>query len=113
MITVETVCKAFKKWNKYQLFWKIYPTYLIKNQIENIFKTLKNFDVVFPVLHGLYGEDGTIQGLLEIIKVPYVGVGVLGSAVGMDKVYTKIVFERTNNDNERIITIYSPEEVNI
>lgn len=62
------------------------------NQIENIFKTLKNFDVVFPVLHGLYGEDGTIQGLLEIIKVPYVGVGVLGSAVGMDKVYTKVVF---------------------
>lgn len=64
------------------------------NQIENIFKTLKNFDVVFPVLHGLYGEDGTIQGLLEIIKVPYVGVGVLGSAVGMDKVYTKIVFDK-------------------
>lgn len=64
--------------------------------IENIFAYLKNFDVVFPVLHGLYGEDGTIQGLLEMIKVPYVGVGVLGSAVGMDKVYTKVVFERAN-----------------
>lgn len=63
-------------------------------QIENIFTYLKNFDVVFPVLHGLYGEDGTIQGLLEMLKVPYVGVGVLGSAVGMDKVYAKIVFEK-------------------
>lgn len=62
--------------------------------IEDIFTYLKNFDVIFPVLHGLYGEDGTIQGLLEMLKVPYVGVGVLGSAVGMDKVYTKIVFEK-------------------
>ena len=64
--------------------------------IKNIFIYLKSFDVIFPVLHGLYGEDGTIQGLLEMLKVPYVGVGVLGSAVGMDKVYTKIVFERAN-----------------
>ena len=43
------------------------------------------FDVVFPVLHGTYGEDGTIQGLLELADIPYVGAGVLGSAVGMDK----------------------------
>jgi D-alanine-D-alanine ligase len=42
-------------------------------------------DVVFPVLHGSYGEDGTIQGLLELAGIPYVGAGVLGSAVGMDK----------------------------
>ncbi|MCI8342438.1 MAG: D-alanine--D-alanine ligase [Firmicutes bacterium] len=48
-------------------------------------------DVVFPVLHGLYGEDGTIQGLLELAKIPYVGCGVLASAVSMDKVYTKII----------------------
>ena len=59
-----------------------------------MFSYLKSFDVVFPVLHGLYGEDGTIQGLLEMLKIPYVGVGVLGSAVGMDKVYSKIVFEK-------------------
>ena len=50
-------------------------------------------DVVFPVLHGPYGEDGTIQGLLEVANVPYVGAGVLGSALGMDKVYMKRVFE--------------------
>ena len=42
-------------------------------------------DVVFPVLHGPYGEDGTVQGLLELANVPYVGAGVLASAVGMDK----------------------------
>src|SRR6187397_1842754 len=49
-------------------------------------------DVVFPVLHGPYGEDGTIQGLLELAGVPYVGAGVLGSAVGMDKIAMKMIF---------------------
>lgn len=51
-------------------------------------------DVVFPVLHGTYGEDGTIQGLLEMAGVPYVGCGVLASATGMDKVVMKQLFER-------------------
>lgn len=46
-------------------------------------------DVVFPVLHGLWGEDGTIQGIFELAKIPYVGCGVLASSVSMDKVYTK------------------------
>ena len=50
------------------------------------------FDVVFPALHGTYGEDGTIQGLLEMANVPYVGCGVLASACGMDKVTMKILF---------------------
>lgn len=48
-------------------------------------------DVVFPVLHGLYGEDGTVQGLFELARIPYVGCGVLASAVSMDKLCTKIV----------------------
>ena len=51
-----------------------------------------NLDVIFPVLHGPYGEDGTIQGLLELANVPYVGAGVLASAVGMDKALMKLVF---------------------
>ena len=51
-------------------------------------------DVVFPVLHGTYGEDGTIQGLLEMAGVPYVGCGVLASATGMDKIVMKQLFER-------------------
>ena len=42
-------------------------------------------DVVFPVLHGLWGEDGTIQGIFELAKIPYVGCGVLASSVSMDK----------------------------
>lgn len=50
---------------------------------------LADVDVVFPVLHGPYGEDGTIQGLLELAGVPYVGAGVLASAAGMDKEFTK------------------------
>ena len=63
-------------------------------EIENIEEYLQKLDVVFPVLHGLYGEDGTIQGLFELLKIPYVGCRVLASSVGMDKVYTKIVFEK-------------------
>ena len=50
-------------------------------------------DAVFPVLHGTYGEDGTIQGLLEMAGVPYVGCGVLASATGMDKIVMKQLFE--------------------
>ncbi len=49
-------------------------------------------DVVFPVLHGPYGEDGTVQGLLELANIPYVGAGVLASAVGMDKAVAKLIF---------------------
>jgi D-alanine-D-alanine ligase len=55
-------------------------------------QVLGEVDVVLPVLHGPYGEDGTIQGLLEMAGVPYVGAGVLSSAVSMDKEYMKIIF---------------------
>lgn len=51
-------------------------------------------DVAFPVLHGMRGEDGTIQGVFELARIPYVGCGVLASAVSMDKVYTKLIVER-------------------
>ena len=50
-------------------------------------------DMVFPVLHGLRGEDGTVQGLLELARIPYVGCGVLASAVSMDKLYTKLIVD--------------------
>lgn len=59
---------------------------LYEDRVEKV-----KIDVVFPVLHGLYGEDGTIQGLLELAQIPYVGCGVLASAVSMDKLYTKII----------------------
>jgi D-alanine-D-alanine ligase len=60
--------------------------------VEQATVTGLNLDVIFPVLHGPYGEDGTIQGLLELANVPYVGAGVLASAVGMDKAVMKLVF---------------------
>jgi D-alanine-D-alanine ligase len=52
-----------------------------------------SLDVIFPVLHGTYGEDGTLQGLLEMANVPYVGCSVLGSALGMDKEKMKMIFQ--------------------
>ena len=61
--------------------------------IEDIFSLLKQQDVILPVLHGAYGEDGTIQGLFELAGVPYVGCRVLGSSVSMDKIYTKKILE--------------------
>jgi len=90
--------------------YKIFPIYIDKDgtwykyleteeskneqKIQNVMEYLQDLDILFPVLHGLYGEDGTIQGLLELLKKPYVGCGVLASCVGMDKVYTKIIFDR-------------------
>ncbi|MCL4398097.1 D-alanine--D-alanine ligase [Patescibacteria group bacterium] len=64
--------------------YAITPLLIPKNGKFN-FEQLKKFDVVFPVLHGTNGEDGTMQGLLKILNIPFVGAGVLGSAVGMDK----------------------------
>ena len=62
-------------------------------EIKDIFGLLKEHDVVFPVLHGMNGEDGTIQGLFELAGVPYVGCRVLGSSVSMDKIYTKKILD--------------------
>ena len=95
--------------------YEIYPIYIDKdgiwyeygnmNKIENIFNFLKNMDVVFPVLHGLYGEDGTIQGVLELLKIPYVGCKVLASSVGMDKAYTKIIFEKAKINQAKYVYV--------
>lgn len=63
-------------------------------KIENIIKTIEENDVILPVLHGKGGEDGSIQGLFTIIKKPYVGCGILASSIGMDKIYTKAIFEK-------------------
>lgn len=60
-------------------------------KIENELTYLKEMDIIFPALHGLYGEDGTIQGLLELLKKKYVGCRVLSSSVCMDKAYTKVI----------------------
>ena len=76
-----------------------------KEKIQNVMEYLQNLDVLFPVLHGLYGEDGTIQGLFELLKKPYVGCGVLASCVGMDKIYTKIIFDRARMKQAKYVSI--------
>lgn len=81
-----------------------------KEEIYNLVWTLKDLDVVFPVLHGIGGEDGTIQGMLEMLKVPYVGCGVLSSSIGMDKVYTKIIFEKAGIQEAPYIYIKKHED---
>lgn len=84
-----------QKYEIHEIYINKYGKWFENNEeIYNLVWTLKELDVVFPVLHGLGGEDGTIQGLLEMLQVPYVGCGVLASSVGMDKVYSKIIFEK-------------------
>ncbi len=79
---------------------------LISNPIEY----LQECDVIFPVLHGLYGEDGTIQGMLEILKKPYVGCKVLSSSICMDKAYAKIIFERAGINQAKYVYIKKENE---
>lgn len=62
-------------------------------KIPGVFDLLRQQDVILPVLHGAFGEDGTIQGLFELANVPYVGCRVLGSSVSMDKIYTKKILQ--------------------
>lgn len=76
-----------------------------KEVIDNVIEFLKTFDVIFPVLHGLYGEDGTIQGLLELLKIPYVGCGVLASSVGMDKIYSRVIFDKAGLNQTKYIYV--------
>ncbi|MCY6485601.1 D-alanine--D-alanine ligase [Clostridium aestuarii] len=69
----------------------------------------REVDVVFPVMHGLYGEDGTIQGLCRLVDLPCVGPGVMASAVCMDKVYTKYVLENFNIKQAEYVVVNAHE----
>lgn len=93
-----------KEINKIDIF-KIGEQPVELEEIKNPFEILKKQDVIFPVLHGLYGEDGTIQGLLELLKIPYVGCKVLGSCVCMDKAYTKIVLEKAKINQAKYVYV--------
>ena len=66
-------------------------------------------DVAFPVLHGLNGEDGTVQGLFELAGIPYVGCGVLASAVSMDKLYTKVIVDTLGICQANYVAVYKNE----
>ena len=81
--------------------------------IENNINVLKNLDIVFPVLHGKYGEDGTIQGLLELLNIPYVGCKILASSICMDKIYAKILFKKAgiNTAKDIIVNIKNEEYI--
>lgn len=93
--------------------YDIIPIYIDKNgkwyinnkEIKNIVDKLKEMDVIFPVLHGLYGEDGTIQGMLELLTIPYVGCDIISSSMCMDKVYTKCVLQKANIKQAKYIYI--------
>ena len=104
--------------------YEIYPIYINKdgewfeyneinqsgNKIDNICEYLKQLEIAFPVLHGLYGEDGTIQGLLEILNIPYVGSKVLGSSICMDKAYAKVIFAKANIKQAEYVYIKKYED---
>jgi len=68
-----------------------------------------NIDVVFPILHGPYGEDGTVQGLLKLANLPFVGAGVLGSAIGMDKDVTKRLLRDADIPIARFVVVHTWE----
>lgn len=74
------------------------PQFLVRKQGLGRFRRAKHIpiDIVFPVIHGAHGEDGTLQGLLDLMNIPYVGAGVLGSATGMDKIIMKAVLREEN-----------------
>lgn len=69
----------------------------------------KRIDAAIPVLHGKYGEDGTIQGLFELAGIPYVGCGVLASCICMDKFYTKLIVESLNIRQAKYVKVYQKD----
>jgi D-alanine-D-alanine ligase len=105
IVSANNIIKALDK-KKYQ----ITPVEIGRNgkfKIEDI----KKFDVIFPVLHGPYGEDGSFQGLLKIIGVPFVGSSVLGSAVGMDKDIMKKLLKGSGLPIGKYISIKAGEKI--
>ena len=101
------------EWYEYQIQDKTYKVgeeIKATKKIENICEYLKNLNVVFPVLHGLGGEDGSIQGLFELLNIPYVGSKILGSSICMDKAYAKIIFEKANISQAEYVYIKKDKE---
>ncbi len=113
-VSVASACSVINHLDRDK--YKIYPVYIDKSgdwyhvledmpknsfgwlpkrirKVKNVFKFLKSMNCVIPVIHGKNGEDGTIQGMLELLNIPYVGCGVLTSSICIDKVYTKYVLK--------------------
>lgn len=104
VISAQNVIKALDK-DKYQV-----APIKISRDGKFDFKALKKFDLIFPVLHGPYGEDGSVQGLLKLSGVPFVGASVLGSAVGMDKDIMKRLLREAGIPIGKFITLHNGEK---
>ena len=99
------------EWKKYGTPAIISPDATQKSILKIIGDKKKKIpvDVIFPVLHGKWGEDGTIQGLFEMAQIPYVGDGVLSSCVSMDKVFTKMIAKSVNIEQAKYLWFYTYE----
>lgn len=96
------------EWEKYGVPVSLSPDATKKCFLKIVNDNVKEIpvDVVIPVLHGAWGEDGTIQGLLEMAQIPYVGCGVLASAVSMDKVFTKLIAKSVHIPQAKYLWVY-------
>jgi D-alanine-D-alanine ligase len=102
--SAQNIIAAIDK-DKYELV----PIVMGKNETLDIRRLDKSIDVVFPVLHGPFGEDGTIQGLLKLANIPFVGASVLGSAIGMDKDVTKRLLREAGIPTAKFLAIKEKE----
>ena len=103
--SAKNIIEALDK-NKYD----ITPVKINKDGVFDI-SILKKFDVIFPVLHGPFGEDGSMQGVFKILGIPFVGPGVLGSAVGMDKDVMKRLLSGAGIKNAKCIVLKSGDKI--
>lgn len=81
-------------------------------KIDNIVRFLKDFDVVFPITHGTSGEDGKLQGMLELFNIPFVGCKTLASSIGMDKGMSKVIFDSLYIDQVPYMVIEDDYKIN-
>ena len=81
-------------------------------KIDNIISYLKDFDVVFPITHGTSGEDGRLQGMLELFNIPFVGCKTLASSIGMDKGMSKVIFDSLNIEQVPYMVIADDYKIN-
>ncbi len=105
LVSSKNVISALDK-NKYQIF----PIKINRDGKFDL-NSLKKVDVIFPVLHGPFGEDGSMQGLLKILNLPFVGPSVLGSAVSMDKDVMKRIFKEAGIPIGKFVTIKQKEKI--
>ncbi len=81
-------------------------------KVDNIVSFIKEFDVVFPITHGTSGEDGRLQGMLELFDIPFVGCKTLASSIGMDKGMSKVIFDSLNIDQVPYVVIGDDYKIN-